>query len=440
MAPPSRRALRASRAGSLRLVLVLFVLVGVNVYFLGLRGGTSIGALLHSTRVRAGSPPEAANVAKPGPKLPPLPEDPIGAHLVEGQMGDGQTIAQALTPRLGKRTAAQLEQTLAERLDLGSIRAGQRYLLVYDAEDKLAAFEFRSTPALAYRVELTGRHPTLSTLEGRAETRTVELSLPTGPSIWEALKRAGESAALGERLGEVFADEGELCGAYAPSGERVRVVAEKRMIAGRLQRYGRITGAEWVTRAGVRRAFYFAGAQPGYYTERGDSVERSHRATPFRVVRGLVPGERTSQHLADGRLLVEHGAPTGSGAAVACAVTEGTVIGLTRAPAGATLSIQTDEGERVTYTRLTRLVRGIALGLRLAHGAAIGRADGGLGLSFDGEAAAREGRALAPRRGALTAAERPRFGEEIAPILERLRALALKPADPLAVRALSAIP
>lgn len=440
MALSSRRARRASRAGTLRLALVLLALVGVNVYFLGLRGGTSIGALLHTTRVRSGTTPDAASMAKPGPKLVPLPEDPIGAHLVEGQLGDGQTIAQALTARVGKRVAAQLETTLSEKLDLGSIRAGQPYALVYDAEDKLVAFEFRAAPALAYRVELSGRHPILTTIEGRADTRTVDLTLPTGPAMWEALRRAGESAALGERLGEVFADEGELCGAYAPSGERVRLVAEKRMIGGRLQRYGRIVGAEWVTRAGARRAFYFAGAQPGYYTERGEAVERSHRATPFRIVRGLVPGQRTSRGLDDGRLVVEHGAPTGTGAAIACAVAAGTVIGLTRAPAGATLTVQGDEGERITYTRITRLVRGMALGQKLTHGAAIGRADGGLSLTYEGEAAAREGRALAPRRTALTVTERPRFGEQIAPVLEKLRNLALKPTDPLAVRALSAIP
>src|SRR5689334_22703020 len=103
MARSSRRPRRAARAGTLRLLLVLSVLVGVNVYFLGFRGGTSIGALLRSTRVRAPIATMDVQSGKASPKLTPLPEDPPGARLIEGVLADGQTVAQALTPSVGRR-------------------------------------------------------------------------------------------------------------------------------------------------------------------------------------------------------------------------------------------------------------------------------------------------------------------------------------------------
>jgi hypothetical protein len=415
--------------------LLLSLLVAVNIYFLGFRGGTSIGALLRSTRVHPGA--SEAGPVRTAAKQAPLPEDPAGSRIVDGLLGDGQTIAQALGPRLGRKLAVQLEEAVAADLDLGAVRAGQPYVLVYDAEDRLVAFEFRAGASLTHRVELGAGKPVLSVLSGRAETRVVELSLPAGPSIWEALRRAGEGPGLGERLCELYAAEGDLCGPGAITGERVRLLAEKRLIGGRLQRYGRILGAEWVTRTGLRRAFFSAGADAGYYTERGDAVARVARVTPFRATRNLVRGRAVAQRPSEALLTLDYAAPTG-GLAVACAIAAGTVTGIARAPSGASVTILAG-AEHHTYAHLGRLARGLQLGEKIEQGQALGRADNGLVLTVDGEAAARGGH-LAARAAALPAVERPRFGELIAPLLERLRALALRPSDPLAARGMSAIP
>jgi hypothetical protein len=437
MPASSRKSRRKPRAGTIRLFLLLSLLVGINVYFLGFRGGTSIGALLRSNRVHQA--PSEAGPLQATAKQAPLPEDPPGARVVDGLLGDGQTIGQALTPRLGRKLAAQLEEALATELDLGAVRAGQPYVLVYDLEDRLVAFEFRAAPGPTYRVELSAGKPTLSVLTGRAETRVVELTLPVGPAIWEALRRAGEGSGMGERLCELYAAEGDLCGPGASAGERVRVLAEKRLLGGRPQRYGKILGAEWVTRAGVRRAFFSGGAEPGYYTERGDAVARAARVTPFRATRNLVHGRAVAQRPSEGVLALDYGAATGGGLVMACAIAAGTVTGITRAPTGTSVTVLSG-AEHHTYAHLGRLARGLQLGQKVEQGQALGRAENGLLLTVDGEAAARSGHLLAARAAPLAAAERPRFGELIAPLLERLRGLALRPSDPLAQRGLSAIP
>jgi hypothetical protein len=194
-----------------------------------------------------------------------------------------------------------------------------------------------------------------------------------------------------------------------------------------------------VTRTGVRRAFFSGGAEPGYYTERGDALARAARVIPFRATRNFVHGRAVAQRPSDGVLAIDYGAPTGGGLAMACAIAAGTVTAITRAPTGTSVTVLSG-AEHHTYAHLGRLARGLQLGQRIEQGQALGRADSGLLLTVDGEAAARSGHLLAPRALALPSAERPRFGEAIAPLLERLRGLALRPSDPLASRGLSAIP
>ena len=418
---------------------MLAALIGVNVYFLGYRGGTSIGALMRTSRVRA----PAALAGKPAPAVAaaqPLPEDPPGARLREGVIADGQTVAQALAPQVGRRLAGQIEEVLGERFDLAAVHAGLAYALVLDGEDRLVTVELRASRDLLYRVDLSSHGPRLTELAGRAETRVVELVLPVGPSLWEALRRAGEGPALGERLVELFSGEGELAGAGAPPGERVRLVAEKRTIGGRFFRYGGVLAAEWWGRAGARRAFSFAGSEPGFYTERGEAVERAYRASPFRGLRGAAPGRRIVHLGDDGRVTIDAPAPGGSGAPIACAVTDGAVTWLQRTPTGGVVAIQTDDGGHVTYAHLGRLAPAVRIGQKVVRGQALGRVDGVLAITFDGPAAAIAAHLPAPRLPSLPTGERPRFGEAIAPLMERLRGLAVRPTDPLASRALSAIP
>jgi len=443
MPRPSRRPDRSVRAGTLRLSLVVFALLGVNIYFLGLRGGTSIGALIHTTRVRAsavasGTATTAPVAKKPTAPLLPLPEDPIGARLQEGVLADGQTVAQALLPLVGKKLAASLETALSAELDLASVRAGQAFALVVDPEDRAVAFEFRATNTLAHRIEIGSHKLTASKIEGRADVRLADLTLPAGLPLWDTLKRSGETAALADRLAEVFGGEGDVTGSGAASGERLRVVVEKRLIGGRFFRYGRVLGAEWVTRAGLRRAFYFAGARPGYYTERGEAVARRYLALPLRASRASAQARRSLRPLTDGRVAVDYVTPPGS---VVTAIADGTITGLSRGPGGATVTLELGPNEQVIYSRVTRLSRAVSIGAVLDQGQSLGRVDAGLTLTYAASAAHfAVGQSNVPRLQALSAQERPRFGEQIAPVLARLRGLALRASDPLAARALSAIP
>ncbi|MEO6950507.1 MAG: hypothetical protein ABI321_01735 [Polyangia bacterium] len=410
----------------------------MNIYIFFLRGGTSIGALVRSTRIKPSTQAPGTPVTAKKPTTPKvlLVEDPAGGDTDEVVLADGQTIAQALSPLVGKRHAATLENELADELDLAAVRAGQVLTLVNDADDRLVALEFRTSQQLAYRLDLGARKTTVSHIEGKSDVRVAQLLLPAGPALWEGLRRQGESAALGERLADLFGGDDWLPAAL--TSERLRVVVEKRMVAGRFQRYGRILGADWVSHSGLRRAFAWNGA---YYTDRSESAHHRYVVSPLRPMKA-----QTSHHVlrekSDARYTVDWTAPRDS---VVRAVAEGTVTGLTRGPAGTTLTLEVASGEHVIYSRLARPSRLVTLGSAVEQGHALGRTDQGVTLTYEGAAAPiarawEEARIPSPRLPALPATERPRFGESIAPVLERLREIAVRASDPLASRALGAIP
>src|SRR5438309_8975609 len=85
--------------GSLRLLLVFAVLIGVNVYFFLLRGGTSLRALMKTTELAKSNSAAAPIVAAPAPSgataaAKAKSDDPSAeeARVVEGTMADSDTV------------------------------------------------------------------------------------------------------------------------------------------------------------------------------------------------------------------------------------------------------------------------------------------------------------------------------------------------------------
>src|SRR5512147_1884563 len=101
MAPQKARSKKRRASpwqGSVRLGMVFTVLIGVNVYFFFLRGGTSLRALMKTTEMAkanpAATPLVAAPVVAPTAAAKAKTEDPTAeeARVVEGTMQDSDTV------------------------------------------------------------------------------------------------------------------------------------------------------------------------------------------------------------------------------------------------------------------------------------------------------------------------------------------------------------
>src|SRR4051794_30138130 len=164
--------------GSLRIALVFALLVGVNVYFFFLRGGTSLRALLKTAELQ-----KQAAIAMPEPAPPPpkkvapaqAADDEPDARVVDGAMTDADTVERAWKrDGLSPKDVNELAAALGRVFDLKTVRAGQSYQLHFDAEDHLRALDYRTTPALAYHVEKQIGVWTTRVDEKPIETRVVE--------------------------------------------------------------------------------------------------------------------------------------------------------------------------------------------------------------------------------------------------------------------------
>jgi murein DD-endopeptidase MepM/ murein hydrolase activator NlpD len=457
--PRSRR--RASPwQGTVRLALVFVALIGVNVYFFFLRGGTSVRELLRTAELgkqgtaaisgAATAPRPASSVAVSKPKAAEEPED---ARVVEGTMKDDDTVERAWKrDGLSAREIAELAGALGRVFDLRTVRAGHIYQLRYDAEEHLRALDYRTTPALAYHVERTATGWSAVKDEKPLEVRVTEASGVVVNSLYDAVKRSGESTSLVSWFVDMFAWDMNF---YIDSqaGDRFKVIIEKRYLAGKFYKYGRVLAAEYKGRVGTFRAFWFApkdGSPAGYYTEHGESIVKSLLKTPLKYVRVSSSFDRHRfhpiLHTERAHLGVDYAAPVGT---PVWATANGSVAFVgPRGGAGNAVILSHPGGMESIYMHLHHFARGLAVGQPVRQKQVIGYVGmTGLATGPHLHFSLKQGGAfvdplkLRPAREApLPAPYRVEFAAAIAPRLTALAAITPAPPPDLVAHGPSAMP
>ena len=390
--PPSkgRRSASSRRAspwqGSLRLGAVFAVLIGVNVYFFLLRGGTSLRALMKTSEMQKAAPADAPPAASGGSAAPApaaakaKADDPSAeeARVVDGTMADNDTVerrwkADGLPPA----TVNALANALGKLFDLRTVRAGHGYTLRFDAVDHLRAVEYRVSPALAYHVTREANDAWKATKDEKPiETRTAEIGGVIGSSLYDAIKRTGESTSLVGWFVDTFAWDINF---YTDSnaGDRFKIIVEKRYLGGKFYKYGRVLAAEYKGRTGTFRAFWFqpADGTPGsYFTEHGESIVKSLLKTPLKYVRVSSTFDRHRfhpiLHTERAHLGVDYAAPTGT-PVWATAPGRVSFVG-PRGGAGNAIIIDHANAMSSTYMHLSKFAKGLHVGQEVRQKQVIG--------------------------------------------------------------------
>ncbi|HZS42040.1 MAG TPA: M23 family metallopeptidase [Polyangia bacterium] len=432
----------------MRLALVFAALIGANVYIFWLRPRTSLPDLIKSSGAPAVIAPPPAGAAQPAARAKPAADDESDARVVEGVMTDGDTVERAWKrDGLQPRTVAELAQALSRVFDLGTVRAGHSYSLRFDAEDHLRALDYRMTPALGFHVERDPAVPgawRATRDEKPLETRVAEVGGVVGSSLYDAIKRSGESTSLVGWFVDMFAWDLNF---YIDSqaGDRFKLIVEKRYLGGKFYKYGRVLAAEYQARSGTFRAFWFQpkdGTPAGYYTEHGESVVKNLLKTPLKYVRVSSAFDRHRfhpiLHTEKAHLGVDYAAPAGT-PVWATANGKVTAVG-PRGGAGNAITIAHANGLESVYMHLQRFARGLAVGQAVRQKQVIGYV-GATGLatgphlhfSLKQNGAFVDPRALKPAREApLAPAYRVEFADAIAPRLTALAAIEVRAPDVVA--------
>jgi murein DD-endopeptidase MepM/ murein hydrolase activator NlpD len=100
-------------------------------------------------------------------------------------------------------------------------------------------------------------------------------------NLFSALAEIGESAELAQSLARIFEWEIDFLKDIRP-GDTFTVVVEKRFVRGKFAGYGRILAAEFNVNKRNHKAFWYkAGAQYGYFNEKGKALERGFLRVPL---------------------------------------------------------------------------------------------------------------------------------------------------------------
>jgi murein DD-endopeptidase MepM/ murein hydrolase activator NlpD len=459
---PKKRRIPSSSplSGTLRVGLVFVGLIGLNVYFFLLRGGTSLRALMKTTELSrkegiGAGPPNAG-----GKSLTPVgsrsaPEEVDEARTIERKIEEGDTIERAWrAAELPQRLVGELAAALGAVFDLRTVRAGHTYTLRFDGEDHLRSVDYRVTPALAYHLERGPKGWVATKEEKPIETRVVEVGGTIGSSLYDAVKRTGESTALVGWLVDLFAWDINFY-TDTQAGDRFKVVVEKRFLAGKFYKYGRILAAEYAGRTGTFRAFWFQpadGSSVGgaYYTEHGESIQKSLLRTPLKFVRISSAFDRHRfhpiLHTEKAHLGVDYAAPLGT-PVWATAGGKVTFVG-PRGGAGNAVVISHPNGLESTYMHLARFAKGLLAGQKVRQKQVIGYV-GATGLATGPHLhfSLKKGgsfidplRFHAEREAPLSGRYRTEFADAITPRIEALSAISTRTPDRLVSRGLSAAP
>ena len=397
--------------GTIRLALVFAALIGINVYIFYFRGGTSLRALLK----RSGQhevptlipPPTApsAKTARAAAGSPPAMSGTTGAtgsgargdgaevevsdegRVVTGTVGAADTLSVLLKREsVAMPTSGDIIAALTKVFDPRTVRAGHTYTLRFDGEDRLRAFEYRTTPATLFRVERTGGKAPRGAPPPEApavkegwkaaketaplEVKVVEVGGAIESSLYDAVRRSGENTALVAFFVDMFAWDVNFY-VDTQAGDTFKVIVEKLYLGDTFYKYGRVLAAEYSGRVGTFRAFWYqspsdesANRGGGYYTERGESIIKSLLKTPLKFVRISSSFDRHRfhpiLHTERAHLGVDYAAPTGTpvwataGGRVAFRGNKG--------GAGECVIVAHPGGMESIYMHLSRFARGLEVG------------------------------------------------------------------------------
>jgi len=389
---------------------------------------------------------EASRPPPPADPQPPKPDyaEPIGpepldrSSLQTDEVGRGDSLSTVLGRMdVGPLEVDALVDGLDGLLDVTKSRVGDVVEADVDDEGRLRFFRYVAGPEDIYVAVRDG-----STSDDDArfigwqayvpvelETEIVEGTVDV--SLYLAMEAIGETPWLTLTLADIFAWDIDFF-TEPRSGDRFRLLVEKKYLEGEHIGYERVLGAEYAQVDGdVFRAFRyeFENGDVGYYREDGTAVEKMFLKSPVKFA-SITSRYGLRRHpilkYVRAHKGVDYGAPRGT---AVWAIGDGVVtIAGRRGGYGRFVEIRHKNGLRSRYAHLNGYGRGIRAGVRVEQKQVIGYiGSSGLAtgphLHFE---IMRGGRHTNPLTIAVPPAppiredERPRFVEHVAPIIQRL--------------------
>src|SRR5262245_14519560 len=272
----------------------------------------------------------------------------------------GDTLVSALV-RAGMdgKVAHDVAAVLAKSgLDLKRLRPRDPIEIAWSPADTPTAVTVQSTPWLGYAAVAEEQGWTVKRLETTPDVKIVTVKGRVESSLFEAVEKTGESAALVAAVVNIFEWDFDFT-ADTRNGDQFRLVVEKRYAGDSFVNYGRVLAAQYVS---GKRTLTGIGWTPAkdrfaHYDLDGRSLRKSFLKSPLEFTRITSGFTWARPHPILGgvrpHLAIDYGAPTGTPVR---AVADGRVRAAGRAGGnGISVTLKHREGYETMYNHLSHL-------------------------------------------------------------------------------------
>src|SRR5882672_3426033 len=326
--------------------------------------------------------------APPAPTVvaePPAPTTPsTRVKIVDVRRGD--TLVRALQREgMPRDTSAGIAAALAASgANLRKLSPRHTLEVTWTLDGRPVALRYEPSPWLGYAVISADGGWEVRRAETRPDVRVDVVHGEVTRSLFEAVEEAGGAAQLAIDLAGIFESDFDFT-ADTRTGDRFRLLVEKRFANDTFVDFGRILVAQYVsdgrvlTGVGVERA---ADGRHAFYDPEGRSLRKSFLKSPLEFTRITSRFTWARPHPILGgvrpHLAIDYGAPVGTPVR---AVADGTVVraGWNEGN-GIQVHLRHRSGYETIYNHLSAVARGLRAGTRVSQRQVIGYV-GSTGLS-----------------------------------------------------------
>jgi murein DD-endopeptidase MepM/ murein hydrolase activator NlpD len=330
---------------------------------------------------------ETAAVPAVVPEIAPPPAEPVPPQVRTETitLRRGDTLMTALG-RIGfaRRISTDIADALRDNgADLRRMKASDELEVTWTLDGEPVSVRWEPSPWLGFAAVATEDGWEVRRADTRPDVRVEAVSGEVTRSLFEAVESKGESPQLVLELVEMFSSDFDFT-ADSRSGDRFRLLVEKRYAGDQFVDYGQVLAAQYLSDGRILTGVGYepAGGRLAYYDPDGRSLRKTFLKSPLEFTRITSGFTYARPHPILGgvrpHLAVDYAAPVGTAVR---AVADGTVTAAGwNGGNGIQVQLKHFAGYQTIYNHLQRLAPGVRAGARVTQRQVIGFV-GSTGLS-----------------------------------------------------------
>ncbi len=192
----------------------------------------------------------------------------------------GDTLYGMLSNKFSSTDISSIASEISEQYSEFILKAGMKYLV--DDNSLTIKADIYNDIIISYD-ELGV--PSVTVNKYKEEIITVIISGEIKNNLFDTVVRNGESAELASQLATIFEWEIDFLRDIR-NGDKYHVLVEKKFVNNKYAGYGKIVAADFINQGKMHRAIYFdEGKNKGYYTPKGEGLERGFLRVPLNYSR-----------------------------------------------------------------------------------------------------------------------------------------------------------